>query len=36
LIFLHEGRILAQGTSDVFDRSEIPLVRQFMTSTGAG
>jgi phospholipid/cholesterol/gamma-HCH transport system ATP-binding protein len=35
-IFLHEGRVLAQGPPDALDRSDIPLVRQFMTSEGAG
>jgi phospholipid/cholesterol/gamma-HCH transport system ATP-binding protein len=36
LVFLHEGRVLARGTPDALDRSEVPLVRQFMTSEGAG
>jgi phospholipid/cholesterol/gamma-HCH transport system ATP-binding protein len=36
LVFLHEGRILARGAPEAFDRSEIPLVRQFMTAVGAG
>ncbi len=36
LVFLHEGRIIAQGAPATLDRSEIPLVRQFMTSEGAG
>lgn len=36
LIFLHEGRILAQGTADALDRSAEPLVQQFMVSSGAG
>jgi phospholipid/cholesterol/gamma-HCH transport system ATP-binding protein len=36
LVFLHEGRIIAQGAPAVLDASEIPLVRQFMTSEGAG
>jgi phospholipid/cholesterol/gamma-HCH transport system ATP-binding protein len=36
LVFLHEGRIIAQGTPEVLDRSDVPLVRQFMTSEGAG
>ena len=35
-IFLHEGRILARGTPDVLAASDIPLVRQFMTSQGGG
>ena len=36
LVFLHEARIIAQGTPEALDRSDIPLVRQFMTSEGAG
>jgi len=36
LVFLHEGRVIAQGNTDALDRSEIPLVRQFMQSEGAG
>jgi phospholipid/cholesterol/gamma-HCH transport system ATP-binding protein len=36
LIFLHEGRILARGTVESIDRSDLPLVREFMASTGAG
>lgn len=36
LIFLHEGRILAQGTAEAFDRSEVPMIRDFMASTGSG
>jgi phospholipid/cholesterol/gamma-HCH transport system ATP-binding protein len=36
LVFLHEGRVLAQGTPDDLDRSDVPLVRQFMSSNGAG
>ncbi|MDA1183014.1 MAG: ATP-binding cassette domain-containing protein [Acidobacteria bacterium] len=36
LVFLHEGRIIAQGAPAALDRSDIPLVRQFMTSEGAG
>lgn len=36
LIFLHEGRILAQGPAEALDQSDIPLVRQFMRSEGAG
>jgi phospholipid/cholesterol/gamma-HCH transport system ATP-binding protein len=36
LVFLHEARIIAQGTPAALDRSDIPLVRQFMTSEGGG
>jgi phospholipid/cholesterol/gamma-HCH transport system ATP-binding protein len=36
LIFLHEGRILAQGTAAELDASDVPLVRQFMQSVGSG
>jgi phospholipid/cholesterol/gamma-HCH transport system ATP-binding protein len=36
LVFLHEGRIIARGEPAVLDRSEVPLVRQFMASEGAG
>ena len=36
LVFLHEGQIIAQGEPSALDRSDIPLVRQFMTSEGAG
>jgi phospholipid/cholesterol/gamma-HCH transport system ATP-binding protein len=36
LVFLHEARIIAQGTPEALDRSDIPLVRQFMTSEGGG
>lgn len=36
LVFLHQGRVLARGSPDQLDRSDIPLVRQFMTSEGAG
>jgi phospholipid/cholesterol/gamma-HCH transport system ATP-binding protein len=36
LIFLHEGRILAQGTAEALDRSEVPMIRDFMASTGSG
>ena len=35
LVFLHEARIIAQGTPEALDRSDVPLVRQFMTSEGA-
>jgi phospholipid/cholesterol/gamma-HCH transport system ATP-binding protein len=36
LIFLHEGRILAQGPPAALAVSEVPLVRQFMASDGSG
>jgi phospholipid/cholesterol/gamma-HCH transport system ATP-binding protein len=36
LVFLHEGRVLARGGAAELDRSEDPLVRQFMQSEGAG
>jgi phospholipid/cholesterol/gamma-HCH transport system ATP-binding protein len=36
LVFLHEGRVIAQGGTEELDRSDIPLVRQFMRSEGSG
>jgi len=36
LVFLHEGRILAQGTAAELEASEFPLVQQFMASEGSG
>lgn len=36
LVFLHEGRVLAHGTAHELERSDSPLVRQFMQSEGAG
>jgi phospholipid/cholesterol/gamma-HCH transport system ATP-binding protein len=36
LVFLHEGRIIAQGTAAALDESEHPMVAAFMQSTGAG
>ena len=36
LVFLHEGRIVAQGDAATLDRSENDLVRQFMRSENAG
>ena len=36
LVFLHEGQIIAQGKPSALDRSDVPLVRQFMTSEGVG
>ena len=36
LVFLHEGRILERGDAAALDRSENPLVREFMRSEGSG
>jgi phospholipid/cholesterol/gamma-HCH transport system ATP-binding protein len=36
LVFLHEGTILVQGTAAELDRSNDPLVKEFMRSEGAG
>ena len=36
LVFLHEGRIIARGDAATLDRSEIPLVQQFMNSAHSG
>lgn len=36
LVFLHEGRVIARGGPEALDRSNVPLVRQFMMSEGAG
>jgi phospholipid/cholesterol/gamma-HCH transport system ATP-binding protein len=36
LVFLHEGRVIAQGSAEALDSSDLPLVRQFMGSEGAG
>ena len=36
LAFLHEGRIVAQGTADDLDRSDDPLVQAFMRSEAGG
>jgi len=36
LVFLHEGKVLAQGTPADLDASEHELVRTFMRATGAG
>jgi phospholipid/cholesterol/gamma-HCH transport system ATP-binding protein len=36
LLFLHEGRVLARGTAAELDRSDDPLVREFMRSEGSG
>jgi phospholipid/cholesterol/gamma-HCH transport system ATP-binding protein len=36
LVFLHEGRIVERGEPAALDRSQVPLVRQFMMAGGAG
>jgi phospholipid/cholesterol/gamma-HCH transport system ATP-binding protein len=36
LMFLHEGRLIAQGTPEALAGSDLPLVRQFMASEGGG
>jgi len=36
LVFLHDGRILARGTAAELDRSDEPLVREFMRSESGG
>ena len=36
LIFLHEGRIIERGDAAALERSESPLVREFMRSAGSG
>ena len=36
LVFLHEGRVLAQGTAAALEHSEHAMVREFMGSTGSG
>jgi phospholipid/cholesterol/gamma-HCH transport system ATP-binding protein len=36
LIFLHEGRVLARGSADALDRSDDPMVSEFMRSEGSG
>jgi phospholipid/cholesterol/gamma-HCH transport system ATP-binding protein len=36
LAFLHEGRVVAQGTVEELDRSDDPLVQAFMRSEGGG
>jgi phospholipid/cholesterol/gamma-HCH transport system ATP-binding protein len=36
LAFLHEGKVIAQGTADELEQSEHDLVRAFMRSEGAG
>jgi phospholipid/cholesterol/gamma-HCH transport system ATP-binding protein len=36
LAFLHQGRVIAQGTAEDLERSEHEMVRAFMRSEGAG
>ncbi|MGD9905365.1 MAG: ABC transporter ATP-binding protein [Vicinamibacterales bacterium] len=36
LVFLHEGRIVAQGDAAALEQSDVALVREFMRSAGAG
>lgn len=36
LMVLDQGRIVAEGTAEELDRSELPLVREFMRSKGSG
>jgi phospholipid/cholesterol/gamma-HCH transport system ATP-binding protein len=36
LAFLHDGKVVAQGTVDELDRSDNPLVQAFMKSEGGG
>ena len=36
LIFLDQGRVIAKGAPKTLDGSDVSLVRQFMTSAGAG
>jgi phospholipid/cholesterol/gamma-HCH transport system ATP-binding protein len=36
LAFLDRGRLIARGSADALDRSELPLVRQFMSAEGSG
>jgi phospholipid/cholesterol/gamma-HCH transport system ATP-binding protein len=36
LAMLHDGHLVASGTADELDRSDHPLVRAFMRSTGGG
>jgi phospholipid/cholesterol/gamma-HCH transport system ATP-binding protein len=36
MAFLHEGKVIAQGTAQDLERSEHELVRTFMRSEGAG
>jgi phospholipid/cholesterol/gamma-HCH transport system ATP-binding protein len=36
IVFLDEGRVLAQGPPDALARSEVPLVREFLRAHGTG
>jgi phospholipid/cholesterol/gamma-HCH transport system ATP-binding protein len=36
LVFLDDGRLIARGSPAALDRSELPLVRQFMASQTGG
>jgi phospholipid/cholesterol/gamma-HCH transport system ATP-binding protein len=36
LVFLHEGRVVAQGDAAALEHSDVALVREFMRSAGAG
>lgn len=36
LLVLDQGKIVAEGTAEALDRSELPLVREFMKSKGSG
>jgi phospholipid/cholesterol/gamma-HCH transport system ATP-binding protein len=36
LAMLHDGRVVARGTAEEFDRSDDQLVRAFMRSEGSG
>ena len=36
LVFLDQGRVLASGTAEALDRSEVPLVRDFLRAHGTG
>jgi len=36
LMVLDQGRIVAEGTADALDRSDLPLVQEFMRSKGSG
>ena len=36
LVFLDDGRILARGSADALDRSDVPLVRDFLQAHGTG
>jgi phospholipid/cholesterol/gamma-HCH transport system ATP-binding protein len=36
LAMIHEGRLVARGTAADLDRSDLPLVKEFMTSRGTG